>query len=217
MSVSAEQKHQLEAAQELIERAPVYARISVPTALVAGTASIVNAALTIHWLSGHNSRVVPIFTFILSWGLVLGVTLLTGGFLLWENHYRNHRPLVTPALRGALRAVLPAGFTAAAAACLFFWNGAAYSLGVAWMVAYGLALLGTSHFAPRPLIVLGTAFLATGLGTMVMVHLRISLLIGYSRSDFQTTLMMASTFGLYHLIYAVSTVLRNRRLRGSEA
>jgi hypothetical protein len=67
-----------------------------------------------------------------------------------------------------------------------------------WIGFYGLALIATQHFAPRSLVLLGWAFLITAAGMMVA-----SRQLEYYASPLVPNLAMGSTFGLYHLVYAV--------------
>lgn len=198
----------LDAVRSLLLRQHLVRAASAPAALVAGTLSLVNAALTVHWLTGNTDRLVPIQAFVLSWVGVLLVSAIAGLLFLWRAHRGHVEPPDPHAFRLVLRALAPPAAAAAASSVLFHWNGAAYSMAVAWILFYGLALLATTPFAPRPIVILGSAFLITAASLMVFVHLRLVALIGYSRSDIHTALLMAFTFGGFHLAYAAVLWIR---------
>ena len=106
-------------------------------------------------------------------------------------------------MRLALRAIAPCLLIPAAFTAWFYstgyLGGAELDLVVVWIVSYGLALLSTALFAPRSLAVLGWAFLLSGLAVPALTNL-----IDYFSVDVPLV-AMGTTFGLYHLIYAVCT------------
>ncbi|MEO8205875.1 MAG: hypothetical protein ABI615_06810, partial [Chthoniobacterales bacterium] len=71
---------------------------------------------------------------------------------------------------------------------------------IIWIIAYGLLLLSTQAFAPVSLVRLGWAFLITGIAIPVGIFFLRNFLPGIS--SVHSYLLMAATFGVYHLIYA---------------
>src|SRR4051812_44632705 len=78
--------------------------------------------------------------------------------------WRRGDAFVSPGMRLALRAMIPALLCGAVATSLWPLSG----LPQMWILFYGLALLSTAHFAPRSLTGLGWAFLLTGLGFLMV-------------------------------------------------
>ena len=84
-----------------------------------------------------------------------------------------------------------------------------------WVLFYGLGLLATMSFAPRSIVVLGWAFLFTGVGAFVYlmletiapgIHLPLLPEVELQTpTRFYPAAMMGATFGLYHLFYAACT------------
>jgi hypothetical protein len=110
-------------------------------------------------------------------------------------------------MRHALRAVSPAMFAGGClgiAAALFDHNAAYASL--IWIFCYGAALCATASFAPRSILILGLAFIASGtlcLATWYFLPLLQDI------SPINTgALFMAATFGLLHLVYALCVGFR---------
>jgi hypothetical protein len=196
--------------RSLMERATVYRAISAPSAIIAGLLSIL-AAGAIYWNNQYNTASGTIIggrPFVLIWIAVLALALLANLFFLWREARNTGRPFVSSGMKLALKAIgpyllIPTAFTAWFLSTGYL-GGAELELVVVWVLFYGLALLSTSFFAPRSLILLGWAFLLTGLTVPVIVD---------ANENFSADLplwIMAVTFGLYHLIYAACTWTRKR-------
>ena len=72
------------------------------------------------------------------------------------------------------------------------------------MLFYGISLLAASHFAPKSICWLGRAFFSAG-SALILTG---SWCFGWwqgDRQDATAHLIMALTFGLFHLIYAACT------------
>lgn len=78
----------------------------------------------------------------------------------------------------------------------FISNGMRMAL--IWIVFHGIGLLATSHFSPRSMTLLGWGFLLAGLGIIVAHATAPS-------SVPSPHILMAITFGGFHLIYAACT------------
>ena len=193
-----------------MERATVYRAISAPTALVAGSLSILVTA-AIYW----NNEVSPWFgrtirgrTFAKMWIAVLIVTVAANTFFIWREARKTGRPFVSSGMKLALRGIAPCVLIPAAFTGWFFATGylgaAELDLVVIWIVTYGLALLSTAVFAPRSLALLGWAFLLSGLAVPAITNL-----VENFSVDVPVT-AMGITFGLYHVIYAACTWPRGR-------
>jgi len=151
--------------------------------------------------------------FLALWMAVLALTAATNAVILVLGARERKEPVISASMKAALIAIAPA-FIAAGGFTLLFAGWPCDPLNeltvtVVWAVCYGLGLLATSHFAPRSLTVLGAAFLAAGLGTMLAFQ--------YGGGFFMRNLdgrtasfFMAGTFGLFHFIYAVCAWPRRR-------
>ena len=91
------------------------------------------------------------------------------------------------------------------------------------MLFYGVGLLATFHFAPRSITRLGWAFLAAGMGSFYLVLTeKVEAFVaphatGMSGTHLSANILMAATFGLFHLIYAACTWTRRPAESGSGA
>ncbi len=172
-------------------------------ALAAGTLTLVACSLWFYWMAHTGSRLIGIRAFA---GTGVAIVFLAG----ITGTLRRLRP-APPEVRSALwSAVLPPVAACLGASVLFFWNGAAYSMGVVWIVCYGLALLNVRPFLSPAIVRTGWLFLGTGIGLMSLVYIAFKNLSGYDRSDTQTLLVMALTFGGFHLLHALGHALRQR-------
>jgi hypothetical protein len=191
--------------RSLMERATVYRAISAPTALVAGLLSIL-AALSIYLndeTDFSRGRLISPREFATIWLLVLALALATNTFFVWRNARNTGRPFVSSGMKLALRAIVPNLLIPAAFTGWFFTTGykgaQELEMVVLWIAFYGLALLSTMLFAPRSLVLLGWAFLLSGLAVPALTNRLEEVSANLPNSA------MGVTFGVYHLIYALFT------------
>src|SRR5206468_10420138 len=111
------------------------------------------------------------------------------------------RPFISSGMKLSLRAIAPNLLIPAAVSLWFLVSGykgaAEQELVIVWIAFYGLALLSTALFAPRSLVCLGWAFLLTALALPALRNV-----IGDLPGSLPN-MAMGTTFGVYHLIYAV--------------
>jgi hypothetical protein len=212
----AKAEEDLRVIRSLMERATVYRAISAPSAVVAGFFSLL-AAGGIYWNNKYNrasENIIGGRQFVLIWIAVLVVALVANIFFIWREARRNGRPFFSSGMKLALKAIGPCLLIPAAFTIWFFstgyLGGAELELVAVWVLFYGLALLSTALFAPRSLIILGWAFLLTGLSVPIVLD---------ANENFSANLplaIMAVTFGVYHLIYAGCTWRRKTAERAAE-
>ena len=230
MPTRSEAEEHLRIIRSLMEKATIYRAISAPSALVAGIFACVGA-LFLYVTNPASTRAEVDFAmpFLCTWVAVLMFTLLANTFFLWRGSKIRGEPFLSSGMRLALVAMLPGMlcglFFSAVLACWpnTFW------LPPIWMMCYALALLATKHFAPRSIMVLGWAFLVGGMVSFYLLFWwdfaggwekdSISHLVGHIEQlqgwDVRgiplgafasgSNLLMAATFGLFHLIYAACT------------
>lgn len=191
--------------RQLMERATVYRAVAAPSALVGGILSLL-AASAVYYNNEVKlvlGRTVRPREFAFLWLLVLVLVALANAFFLWREANRDRRPFVSSGMKLALRAIAPNLLIPAAFTVWFLETGylgaRELELVTVWIAFYGLSLLATGLFAPRSLSLLGWAFLLTAVATPVLTDM-----VDRLTDDVPDT-MMALTFGLYHLIYAVAT------------
>ena len=191
--------------RQLMERATVYRAVAAPSAFVAGLLSLLAAGavyfnnevkLVLH-------RTVRPREFAFLWIGILILAAVANGFFLWREAQRDGRPFISSGMKLALRAIAPNLLIPAAFTVWFLQTGylgaQELELVTVWVAFYGLALLATSLFAPRSLRLLGWAFLLTAVATPLLAEI-----IDRLTDDVPDTIM-ALTFGVYHLVYAVTT------------
>ncbi|MBA3543445.1 MAG: hypothetical protein H0T83_03260 [Chthoniobacterales bacterium] len=188
--------------RSLMERATIYRAISAPTALVGGLLAVATTALL--WF-GDNARpgtAAPLDGrhFAEIWLVILAIVLAVNAFFVRREAQRGGRPFLSSGARLALRAIAPCLLIPAATTIWFFKNAEPIDreiLVAVWIAVYGLALLATALFAPRSLVILGWAFLVTGLAILFWPKS-----LGDDPRQMFPSLAMGATFGLYHLVYA---------------
>lgn len=202
MTGRSEAEEHLRVIRSLMERATVYRAISAPGALIAGICSVIMAALALWIAEQYFSKRGGWSGFAIPWLCVLVCTATANLLLLWRDAQRRDELFVSPGMRLALRAMLPA--LLAGALCTLIRSEAGWTLIAAlWVLLYGVSLLAASHFAPKSICWLGRAFFLAGS----------ILLVGAAWADWWRDAdqvivahwMMAGTFGVFHLIYAACT------------
>ncbi|HEY3661846.1 MAG TPA: hypothetical protein VGL24_01695 [Chthoniobacterales bacterium] len=203
MSERSRAEEHLRVIRSLMERATIYRAISVPTALIGGLLAVATSAV-ICWFEGAQTPGQPGHDYRLFaeiWLAILAVVLAVNTFFVRQEALRDGRVLLSSGARLALRAIAPCLVLPAATTVWYFKNAEPIDqeiLVAVWIAFYGLCLLATALFAPRSLVLLGWAFLLSGL-----------LLIFWPKSftgdprGLYPNLAMGATFGLYHLIYAI--------------
>lgn len=205
----------LRAIRLLMERATIYRAISAPTALVGGVLSIGLAAAMLVWQNGDGTRNVDARIFYQAWLFVLAATLAANTLFIWRGAHERGEPLVSAGFRLAVRSVVPAFFAGVATSgVLTITTNLALFPTLMWVTFYGLGLLATMSFAPRSIVVLGWAFLFTGVAAFIYF-----VFVGIepdfdlpTPTRFYPAGIMGATFGLYHLVYAACTWPRQARV-----
>ena len=187
----------------MMERATIFRALSGEAALVGGAMS-----LAAGWMSEKYHG--------LAWGNVwlggLGIVILFAVWQLMRLAHSHSRPLWSHGLKVALRGSLPPLIAGGFVGLLYLRSGSRGAEMIAacfWIIHYGLALLAIREFAPKSMVWLGLAFLATGL-------------VGLSASTFVQSMnpflvrigpsgLMAVTFGGFHLLYGAAIVTTTRR------
>ena len=214
MSTEQGAEEHLRAIRLLMERATIYRAISAPTALVGGLLSLALAALMLLWQAGGPGRNVDARGYFVLWSLVFGLSLAANMvFIVRGTRERGESP-VSSGMKLAIRSILPGFFAGVAiSGCLTLTTNQPLLPTVMWLVFYGLGLLSTMTFAPRSIVILGWAFLFTGVG--VFIYLMYQTILPDvdlpTPTRFYPAALMGATFGLYHLIYAASVWARDRR------
>jgi hypothetical protein len=213
MDERARAEEHLQVIRSLMERVTTYRTISAPTALVGGLSSLAVAGwlLARSGVFGDLDRPRPLGTreFIVPWIVPLVLTIVANTFFLWRGARRESRPFLSSGLRLALRSLLPAILIAGAITFVALRNPTDLDgplvVTLTWISCYGLALLATMNFAPRSLSVLGWSFVVTALFWLLLISAP-NLPIGPAvyRAE-GATFAMGLTFGVYHLLYAVTT------------
>lgn len=212
MQTSTEAEENLRVIRSLMEKATIYRAISAPTALIGGLVSVV-FGIWLH-LKTYSSIKAGEFEdlgrlFLLGWLGVLSVTVVANGVLIWQAARSRNEPFISAAMRKALWALFPPLLCGAVLTLLAAGGGQAWTmLPPIWMTFYGLALLATAQFSPNSIPLLGWSFLSAGLFYMIADHwLGAGFFAVLLQADPSAgpNLLMTSTFGLFHLIYAACT------------
>ncbi len=192
---------QLRVIRSLMERATIYRSISAPTALVGGLLSLGGFA-TAYYAKHQRHHPMSPGEFLIVWLVILALTCFTNIIFLSRGAARRSESFFSSGMKCALTSIAPAFLSAGILTALMFHHP--IHLALLWITLYGIGLLGTQHFAPRSIVVLGLTFFLTGCGLLVTwkhlfmpnPHVEPSALV--------VSGIMAATFGGYHLAYAAA-------------
>jgi len=203
MQPTTEAEEHLRVIRSLMERATIYRAISAPSALVGGMLAIVTASLAIAFPSGYLGVPFPRANFALVWLVVLIFATAANFYFLRRDATRRSERFVSPGMRLALASVMPSFLAAGVFTVIFGLLEQNVILVCLWLIFYGVGLLATTHFAPRSIRHLGWAFLLAGLVALLGSFLwEAPDMFGSWKA---ANVMMAITFGGFHLIYATCT------------
>jgi hypothetical protein len=191
---------QLRVIRSLMERATIYRAISAPTALVGGLLSL-GGFVTAYYAKHQRHHPLSLNEFLMVWLVILALTGITNFIFLWRGSVQRGEPFFSLGMRFSLCALAP---PLIAAGVLTFLIHHAIQLALVWLAFYGLALLATQLFAPRSLILLGSAFFVTGCALLCAWR---HFLVPPDHSEPSALVVsgvLAATFGGYHLAYAAA-------------
>ncbi len=204
----------LKVIRSLMERATVYRTISWPTALLGGAlAVILSAAIyfreraTLDQAEVAEKGITEV-AWVLCWVVALLVTCSFNAFLVSRKSKREGRPLFSPGLKMALRAIVPPMLAGGVIGTGLTLSGTAAIGAAIWVICYGLALLAMRGFAPKSMSRLGWALLVAGLASFLYAWSDgANLLMGMWAPDhmespmLEANLIMGICFGVFHLLY----------------
>ncbi len=232
MQTRSDAEEHLRIIRSLIEKATIYRAISAEAAAVGGVLAVGAAFVFGNIFSDEISQEVELWQFAALWLAVLALAGLSNAVFLYRGAQRRGEKFISSGMRVALRALAPsflvAGFFTAFLGSAYLKHLIAFEWIVPiWITCYGLALLATTHFAPRSLEWLGWAFLVAGLIAFTQVPAaRFEWMGGSSMQDPMDAdhldwvalgacqRWMAGTFGLFHIIYAACTWPRKAKDAG---
>lgn len=184
----------LQAIRSLMERATIYEAISAPTALASGVAGVATAGVLARAGDSLGAG-----WFLGVWIAVLGVVTALNLALLHRGARERGEPFFSSGMKLTFRSLTApmaaGGVLGIVVALSHGWLAFAAAL---WVVFYGLALLATHGFAPRPLLRLGVAFTLAGLAAATLTG---SGWLARGSDALTANLIMGATFGLLHLVY----------------
>ncbi len=202
--------------RSLMEKAHIYRAVSAPAALLGGVLAL-GATLwpVVHAAQTHGDAVFSNATFLIIWHGILAVCTVLNVVLLAREAKRRDQAFVSEGMKMALRAVSPPLIVGGVlAGGLVIWLQNLTLAALIWVLCYGLALLATASFSPKSITRLGWTFVIAGLVLFLVWAANGE--IRDLRTDLgPASLVMALTFGLLHIVYAIAVFVS--RPKGEEA
>ncbi len=201
--------------RSLMEKAHIYRAVSAPAALLGGVLAL-GATIwpVVHAAQTHGDAAFSNATFLIIWHGILAACTVLNVALLAREAARRGQSLVSDGMKMALRAVSPPLIVGGVlAGGLVIWLQNLTLAALIWVLCYGLALLATASFSPKSLTRLGWAFVIAGL--VLFLAWASNGEVRDLRTDLgPASLVMALTFGLLHVVYAIAVFVS--RPRGEE-
>jgi hypothetical protein len=202
--------------RSLMEKAHIYRAVSAPAALLGGVLAL-GATLwpVVHAAQTHGDAAFSNMTFLIIWHGILAACTVLNVVLLAREARRRDQAFVSEGMKMALRAVSPPLIVGGVlAGGLVIWLQNLTLAALIWVLCYGLALLATASFSPKSLTRLGWAFVIAGLVLFLVWAANGE--VRDLRTDLgPASLVMALTFGLLHIVYAIAVFVS--RPKGEEA
>jgi hypothetical protein len=202
--------------RSLMEKAHIYRAVSAPAALLGGVLAL-GATLwpVVHAGQTHGDAAFSNATFLIIWHGILAACTVLNVMLLAREARRRDQAFVSEGMKMALRAVSPPLIVGGVlAGGLVIWLQNLTLAALIWVLCYGLALLATASFSPKSLTRLGWAFVIAGLVLFLVWAANGE--VRDLRTDLgPASLVMALTFGLLHIVYAIAVFVS--RPKGEEA
>lgn len=218
MSLNQQASENLQIIRSLMERSTIYRAISAPTAFVGGVASILMG------LWGENvilnvtaNTFLHSYSFFLAWGGVFALTVGTHLLQLYRDSLQNGESIFSSRHFHAFKCMFPSILTAGTVTFLVIlitrtsvdpeqlFIQLTILLTLLWTFFYGMALLSTQTFAPKSIRMLGWTFFISSFLEGILIMLFPYINPNPSQIPFiSPSHMMALTFGLFHLIYAIA-------------
>ena len=184
-----------------MERSTIYRALSAPGALFGGTLAL-GVGL---WMAlSDQAHAMETMTLFYVWVGVLLVGDSFNAWLLLKKASSRSEPFFSSGMKVAMKLILPPMIAGGLLSHLYLTKGGDMSMCVVlWILFYGLALLAAGSFAPRSMRYLGALFVLAAI---------ICVIAGYFyQPGADVTLagfLMAGTFGVFHIVYAVSIFLK---------
>ena len=198
--------------RSLMEKAHIYRAVSAPAALLGGVLAL-GATIwpVVHAAQTHGDAAFSNATFLIIWHGILAACTVLNVALLAREAARRGQSLVSDGMKMALRAVSPPLIVGGVlAGGLVIWLQNLTLAALIWVLCYGLALLATASFSPKSITRLGWAFVIAGLVLFLVWAANGE--VRDLRTDLgPASLVMALTFGLLHVVYAIAVFVSRPR------
>ncbi|MBK8037467.1 MAG: hypothetical protein IPK22_10075 [Verrucomicrobiaceae bacterium] len=198
--------------RSLMEKAHIYRAVSAPAALLGGVLAL-GATIwpVVHAAQTHGDAAFSNATFLIVWHGILAACTILNVALLAREAKRRGQSLVSDGMKMALRAVSPPLIVGGVlAGGLVIWLQNLTLAALIWVLCYGLALLATASFSPKSITRLGWAFVMAGL--VLFLAWAANGEVRDLRTDLgPASLVMALTFGLLHIVYAIAVFVSRPR------
>ena len=184
-----EAEENLRVIRELMERSTTFSTFSGLSGIMAGLASIVGCLVTYQLQRGNAQMEGAQIPFLMTWFVVILVTLGTD-FLLTKRHAARVGKRIVSRLGKQMVFASGPGLGTGGLLTLFMMRHSMLAdVFPIWMLCYGIAVCAVGLFSQREVKILGVSFLAAGAVTMLAPQIGLP--------------MMAVTFGGFHIIYGL--------------
>ena len=198
-----EAEENLRVIRDLMERSTKFSTFSGLSGVLAGSASIVGCVATHVIAQKYSTPTAFRVPFLLIWSLVI-LFAIGGDFLLTKRRATLVGKRIVSRLGKQMVVASAPGLGSGVLLTLYFLNhDRLIDVYPVWMLAYGVAVCAVGLFSQREVSYLGAAFLAAGALTLLLP------ILGVATSASLGLIMMAVTFGGFHILYGISVSRRD--------
>jgi hypothetical protein len=183
--------HALETIRGLMERARQYRHPPAPVGFVAGLGGVAGGVFTHQALASGSQGLVALG---IAWGAVFLVSFAAVVFFTRRAALREGTSFWSPLAVDVIHALWPSLVAAFALSGALVRAGHLELVAPVWLLAYGVGGVAAGSFASSIVRWLGVAFLAAGILDLVLL--------------LPPGLVLAATFGGFHLVYGVVLAVR---------
>ena len=190
----------------LMERSTKHSTFSGLSGVLAGLYSIAGCAVQAFILPALIPDH-PVFSFLVLWSIVVILAIGTD-FLLTKRKAANVGKTIRSRLgKQMVLAAGPALSTGALLTLFFARHEWIYNIYPFWMLCYGCAVCAVGLFSQKEVSKLGWTFLGAGAVTLITMYAAFRL--GSPWADAFGLVMMAVTFGGFHIVYGIAVSRRD--------
>lgn len=190
--------------REIMATSSRYTNLSGIASIISGLAALLGCAIS-YWVLKENNlspeeirlfeHTFASYPLAITWLLVFIISVLVNTYFIARNAKKIQQPAISSLSKLILFALSPSLIVGCFLTFFFAKQGKTDWIPIVWMIFYGLGVWSAGMFSVQEVRRLGAAFIFTGMLTLLFFLPHVLLLLAIS-------------FGGYHIIYGISLIRR---------